>query len=210
MHAVTDQLDDASDAGSKITCNCIYYGQLELKSPVDQDIFRAGSAAARLWCRRVDWTWICGENSTLQELNLIIRKRHCLLSNQFCLILLSVGFPSKKVTRLSSTVSVKWLLQEGLTLVRPILEYCCRAWDPFLSKDIKLLEPVQKFVIKVWQSDGMGRTAQWNSLLLKERRAAIKACHGLKVPEWSNGHASKYFCSPCPLKLGPAVTQQLH
>ena len=100
-----------------------------------------------------------------------------------------------------------------LTLVRPILEYCCHAWDPFLSKDIELLEPIQKFVIKVWQSDGVGRTAQRNSLilpLLKERRAVIKACHGLQVPEWSNCHASKYFCSPRPLKLGPAVTQQLH
>ena len=59
-----------------------------------------------------------------------------------------------------------------------ILEYCCHIWDPFLSKDIELLESVQKFASKVC-------TKQWrepyNSLqtslklpLLKERRAVLK------------------------------------
>ena len=65
-----------------------------------------------------------------------------------------------------------------LSLVRPILEYCCHIWDPFLSKDIELLESVQKFASKVC-------TKQWrepyNSLrtslklpLLKERRVVLK------------------------------------
>ena len=41
------------------------------------------------------------------------------------------------------------LLKLYLTLVRPILEYCCHVWDPFLHKDIELLESVQKFAVKV-------------------------------------------------------------
>ena len=33
--------------------------------------------------------------------------------------------------------------------VRPHLEYCSCVWDPFLQKDVDLLESVQKFALKV-------------------------------------------------------------
>ena len=42
-----------------------------------------------------------------------------------------------------------------LLLIRPHLEYACTVWDPFLQKDIQLLEKVQKFAAKVC-------TKQWN------------------------------------------------
>ena len=33
--------------------------------------------------------------------------------------------------------------------VRPRLEYCSCVWDPFLQKDVNLLESIQKFALKV-------------------------------------------------------------
>ena len=41
------------------------------------------------------------------------------------------------------------LLKLYISFVRPHLEYAASAWDPFLKKDIALLEGVQKFALKV-------------------------------------------------------------
>ena len=86
-----------------------------------------------------------------------------------------IGLIYRKFYRFCNTITLRKLY---LTLVRPILEYCCHIWDPFLSKDIELLESVQKFAAKVC-------TKRWhepynslrNSLLLpllKECRAVLK------------------------------------
>ena len=34
------------------------------------------------------------------------------------------------------------------TLIRPILEYGCQVWDPYLSKDIKQLEKIQNRALR--------------------------------------------------------------
>ena len=57
-----------------------------------------------------------------------------------------IGLIYRKFYRLCNTSTLRKLY---LTLVRLILEYCCHVWDPFLHKDIELLESVQKFAVKV-------------------------------------------------------------
>ena len=65
-----------------------------------------------------------------------------------------------------------------LTLVRPILEYCCHVWDPFLHKDIELLESVQKFAVKVctkcWREPYNHLRNLLKLPLLKDRRTKLK------------------------------------
>ena len=86
-----------------------------------------------------------------------------------------IGLIYRKFYRFCNTITLRKLY---LTLVRRILEYCCHIWDPFLSKDIEVLESVQKFAAKVctkrWHEP---YTSLRNSLLLpllKERRAVLK------------------------------------
>ena len=84
------------------------------------------------------------------------------------------------------------LLKLYTSLVRPHLEYAASAWDPFLKKDITLLEEVQKFALKVC-------TKQWdlnyNDLVslshlptLQDRRQQSKLCWLFNIV---NGHT--YF-----------------
>ena len=63
-----------------------------------------------------------------------------------------VGFIYRKFYRFCNTNTLRKLY---LSLVRSILKYCCHIWDPFLSKDIELLESLQKFASKVC-------TKQWH------------------------------------------------
>ena len=137
---------------------------------------------------------------------LITRKRRCSFSNQFCLTLQSVPLDrvylfkyfgvlishnlcwsthisdivarSKKIVWLNFRKFYCFYSTNTLLLVRPILEYCCHIWDPFQSKDIELLESVQKFASRVctkqWREP---YNSLWTSLrlpLLKERRAVLK------------------------------------
>ena len=41
------------------------------------------------------------------------------------------------------------MLKLYTSFIRPHLEYACTAWDPFLKKDINVLEGVQEFALRV-------------------------------------------------------------
>ena len=51
--------------------------------------------------------------------------------------------------RFSEHSSPDTLLHLYESMVRPHLEYASQVWDPYLQKDIKLLEGVQKFALRV-------------------------------------------------------------
>jgi len=51
-----------------------------------------------------------------------------------------VGLIYKKFYHYCNTI---FFVSYSCPIVGPILKYCCHIWDPFLSKDIELLESVQ-------------------------------------------------------------------
>ena len=51
--------------------------------------------------------------------------------------------------RFYTTVDPMFLCRLYLSLVRPILEYACQVWDPYTQRNIKELESVQTFALKV-------------------------------------------------------------
>ena len=51
-----------------------------------------------------------------------------------------------------------------LTRIRPNLEYASTIWDPYLIKDRKLLEDVQKFACKICVKDWHLAINEWNNL----------------------------------------------
>ena len=62
------------------------------------------------------------------------------------------------------------LLQLYISFIRPHLEYCSAVWDPYLAKDVELLEKTQKFGLRVclknWSSD-------YNALLSRANIPAL-------------------------------------
>ena len=81
-------------------------------------------------------------------------------------------------TRFYGLASQDTLKHLSLSLVRPHMEYVCQVWDPYLTKDQKVLESVQKFACKL-------TTSKWDNsyddLLylmdlkpLSERRTELK------------------------------------
>ena len=53
----------------------------------------------------------------------------------------------------TTILSPDTLLHLYESMVRPHLEYASQVWDPYLQKDIKLLEGVQKFALKICSKD---------------------------------------------------------
>ena len=77
------------------------------------------------------------------------------------------------------------LLKLYAAFIRPHLEYAAAVWDPFLKKDIDLIEDVQKFALKVCLKS---RKANYDELLelsylstLQARRQVAKLCHLYKI-----------------------------
>ena len=70
------------------------------------------------------------------------------------------------------------LRQFYLSCIRPHLEYACTVWDPYITKDIMLLENVQKFACKVicksWSMDYNSMLAYLDIPSLKQRRLHLK------------------------------------
>ena len=65
-----------------------------------------------------------------------------------------------------------------LSLVRPHLEYACQVWDPYLMKDKKRLEGVQKFGLKMashqWDTSYSDLLQLFDLPTLEERRTHLK------------------------------------
>ena len=73
------------------------------------------------------------------------------------------------------------LLKLYTSFIRPHLEYAAISWDPYLKKDIALLEDVQKFALKVctksWDQDYSTLLAKSHLPSLETRRHQAKLCN---------------------------------
>ena len=124
-----------------------------------------------------------------------------------------IGLIYRKFYHLCNTSTLR---KPYLTLVRLILEYCCHVWDPFLHKDIELLESVQKFAFRVctkcWREPHNHLRNLLKLPLLKDRKKlkltmVYKCLNGLMVMPSNNfpraqwtiqagiwDHMEAYFC----------------
>ena len=72
------------------------------------------------------------------------------------------------------------LLKFYKSLICPHLEYASVAWDPHLIKDVKLIEDVQKFALRVcsktWNSSYDSLLRSCNLSALSDRRKTLKLC----------------------------------
>lgn len=77
------------------------------------------------------------------------------------------------------------LLQMYLTLVRPHLEYASQVWSPHLSKDINMIEDVQKFALrmcgKLWDEQYEDLLHLFNLPTMAERRLYLDLCTMFKI-----------------------------
>ena len=72
-----------------------------------------------------------------------------------------------------------------VTYIRPHFEYAAAVWDPYLIKDINLLEKTQRFALKVcaknWSLSHDDLLSHLQLPLLSERRSQAKLCHLFKI-----------------------------
>ena len=77
------------------------------------------------------------------------------------------------------------LLMLYASLIRPHLEYCSVVWDPYLNKDINLLEKTQKFglrlCLKDWLSDYNDLLNRANLPSLETRRTRTRLGYIYKI-----------------------------
>ena len=71
------------------------------------------------------------------------------------------------------------------SLIRPHLEYASAIWSPHLAKDIKSIEDVQKFALRVctksWESDYNSLLLMCNVDLMSDRRKFAQLCLLFKI-----------------------------
>ena len=81
--------------------------------------------------------------------------------------------------------TVETMLKLYCSFIRPHLEYAAAAWDPYLKKDIDLLEDVQKFALKVcnksWNLSYEELLSKSHLASLQTRRQQFKLCHIFKI-----------------------------
>ena len=93
-----------------------------------------------------------------------------------------IGILYRQFYKYSSTDT---MLRLYTSFIRPHLEYATVAWDPFLKKDIELIEDVQKFALKVctksWDAS-YSRLLETSHLpSMKTRRQYAKLCNLFKI-----------------------------
>ena len=83
------------------------------------------------------------------------------------------------------TSSCTTLLKLYISFIRPHVEYAAAAWDPFLRKDIDLIEDVQKYALKVclksWSVNYSELLERSHLPTLQVRRHEAKLCHLYKI-----------------------------
>ena len=71
------------------------------------------------------------------------------------------------------------------SLIRPHLEYACEVWNPYLQKDIKKLEQIQKFGLRMctkrWDTEYHQLLSMFKSPSLEERRRYLCLCTMYKI-----------------------------
>ena len=81
--------------------------------------------------------------------------------------------------------SCSTMLRLYVSFIRPHLEYAAATWDPFLKKDIELIEDVQKLTLKVclksWNTKYNELLEQSNLPSIRARRQQAKLCHFYKI-----------------------------
>ena len=77
------------------------------------------------------------------------------------------------------------LLQLYVSFIRPHLEYCSAVWDPYLVKDVEILERTQKFGLKMclknWSSDYTNLLTAAKIPTLSSRRSQARLTHMFKT-----------------------------
>ena len=77
------------------------------------------------------------------------------------------------------------LLQLYISFIRPHLEYCSAVWDPYLLKDVEILEKTQKFGLKMclkdWSSDYSDLMITAKIPTLSSRHSQARLTHMFKI-----------------------------
>ena len=77
------------------------------------------------------------------------------------------------------------------------MEYACAVWDPHLVKDVKLIEDVQKFALRVcsksWNSNYESLLSYCRVPTLSNRRKVLKLCLLFNIITGRVVHPNKLF-----------------